>query len=92
MMHYLLFYTFVEGIAEKRKPYRDEHLALARAAHDRGDLVMAGALREPEDGAVLVFRTERPSAIEDFARSDPYVAHGLVTEWSVRPWDLGVGG
>ena len=53
---------------------------------------MAGALCEPADGAVLVFRTERPSAVEDFARSDPYVTRGLVTEWEVRPWDLGVGG
>ena len=29
---------------------------------------------------------------EDFARRDPYVANGLVTKWTVRPWAVVIGG
>jgi hypothetical protein len=29
--------------------------------------------------------------VERFAAADPYVVHGLVTAWSVRPWDVVIG-
>ena len=29
---------------------------------------------------------------EEFAKNDPYVKNGLITEWSVRPWTVVVGG
>ena len=54
--------------------------------HDRGELLMAGALAEPADRAVLIFRVDGRSAVEEFARGDPYVTSGLVTRWHVRPW------
>jgi hypothetical protein len=43
------------------------------------------------DGAVLLFRGESPAAAETFAASDPYVTHGLVTQWRVRAWATVVG-
>ena len=91
-MHYLLFYDFVADMAERRLPYRDAHLALARAAHGRGELIIAGAFAEPPNGAVLVFRGDNPAAVESFVANDPYVANGLVTAWRIRPWQVGVGG
>ena len=91
-MFYILFYKTVDDYIEKRAPYREEHLAYARAAHQRGALVMAGALAEPADGAVLVFKGEGPSVAEDFAKDDPYVKNGLITEWQVRPWTVVIGG
>ena len=91
-MFYILFYKTVDNYIEKRAPYREEHLAYARAAHQRGALVMAGALAEPADGAVLVFKGEGPSVAEDFAKDDPYVKNGLITEWQVRPWTVVIGG
>ena len=90
-MHYLLFYDVVADYVEHRKPLRAEHLAHARAAHARGELLLAGALAEPVDGAVLLFRGESPAVAEAFAKSDPYVTHGLVTRWRVRPWTVVVG-
>jgi len=53
---------------------------------------MAGAFANPVDGAALVFRAEGPSVVEDFARKDPYVTNGLVTNWRVREWTEGMGG
>jgi uncharacterized protein YciI len=90
-MHYLLLYDVVPDYVERRSVHRAEHLALARAAFDRGELVLGGALADPVDGAVLVFRGNSPAAAEEFARADPYVRHGLVTRWRVRAWSTVIG-
>ena len=90
-MVYILFYDYVENILERRAPYRAEHLAAAHAAHARGELVMAGALADPVDRAVLVFKVDDPQVIETFVRSDPYVLNGLVTSWQIRPWTVVIG-
>lgn len=91
-MFYILFYKTVEGYIEKRAPYREEHLSLANKARQDGSLYMAGALDEPADSAVLVFKADSAKVAEDFAKADPYVKNGLITEWQVRPWKVVVGG
>jgi uncharacterized protein YciI len=90
-LHYLLFYDVAADYVERRAALRSAHLAHARAAHARGELVLGGALSDPVDGAVLLFRGDSPSAAEAFAASDPYVTHGLVTGWKVRAWATVVG-
>jgi uncharacterized protein YciI len=90
-MHQLLLYDVVPNYVERRAAFRAEHLALAKAALDRGELVLGGALADPVDGAVLVFRGDSPAAAEAFARADPYVRNGLVTRWRVRAWNTVVG-
>lgn len=91
-MYYILFYETVPDYIDKRAPYREEHLQLAQEAYDRGEVVMAGALEDPADSAVLVFRGDDPGAAKAFARNDPYVKNGLIREWWVRPWNVVVGG
>ena len=91
MTHLLLEYTLADDYLERRTPLREEHLALARAAHERGDLLLAGALAEPADRAVLVWATADRSVVTAFAEQDPYVREGLVTSWTVRPWTVVVG-
>ena len=90
-MHYLLFYDVVDNYAEKRTPFRKDHLAHAKAATARGELVLAGALANPVDGTVLLFKGTSPAAAEAFAKADPYVINGLVTKWRVREWSTVVG-
>jgi uncharacterized protein YciI len=90
-MHYLLLYEVVPDYVERRVPFRAEHLALARAAFARGELVLGGALADPVDGAVLVFRGDSPAAAEAFAAADPYVRNGLVPRWRVRAWSTVIG-
>jgi len=90
-MHHILFYDVVENFTDKRTEFRAEHLAGVREAFERGDLVLAGALAEPTDGAVLVFRGPSPEVAERFARNDPYVRNGLVKAWRVRKWVTVVG-
>ncbi|WP_394843352.1 YciI family protein [Pendulispora brunnea] len=88
-MHFILFYDVVDDYVTKRVPYRPQHLDLARAAYDRGELVLAGALANPADGAVLVFRDAK--AAEAFVASDPYVKNGLVARWRIREWTTVIG-
>jgi len=90
-MHYLLFYEVGPEYLERRAAFRAEHLALAWQAHARGELVLGGALAEPVDCAILMFRGESPAAAERFAQADPYVRNGLVKSWRVRPWTTVVG-
>ena len=91
-MYYLLIYKTVDNYVEKRVPFRPEHLAYSDAAHARGELFMGGALGEPADSAILIFKTDSRAVVEDFAKSDPYVKAGLIKEWSVRPWTVAIGG
>ena len=90
-MHYLLIYDLVADYIERRAPLRAEHIALARAAETRGELILGGALASPPDGAVLLFRGDSPAAAEAFAAADPYVTNGLVTRWRVREWTTVIG-
>lgn len=90
-MHYLLIYDAVPDYVERRVPLRGAHLAHARAAMARGELVLGGAFADPVDGAVLLFVGESPAAAEAFANADPYVVGGLVARWRVREWTTVVG-
>lgn len=90
-MHYLLNYEFVPDYLERRKPLRSRHLELAWAAHERGELALAGALAGDPAGSVMLFNSDTPEAAERFAKSDPYVTEGIVTRWWVRPWNTVVG-
>jgi uncharacterized protein YciI len=88
---HLLFYDYVGDAMERRAPYREEHLRLARESLARGELVMGGAFAEPVDGALLLFETDDPAVVEAFVRRDPYVTGGVVTRWRIRPWTVVVG-
>jgi uncharacterized protein len=91
MKHFLLFYETAPDYLERRPRFRGEHLKLAWEAAERGEILVAGALADPPDGAVLMFRGDSKSVAEDFARADPYVRNGLVTRWHVREWTTVVG-
>lgn len=90
-MYFVLFYETVDGFIEKRKPFRASHLTHAQDAAERGHLLLAGALEEPADKAILLFQVETKSQVEAFAQNDPYVQQGLVKKWEVRPWRVMLG-
>jgi uncharacterized protein len=90
-MHYLMFCEVSDDYLERRGEFRAEHLRLAWEAHERGELVLAGALGDPVDGTLLMFRGDSPEVAERFAAADPYVRNGVVKRWHVRPWTTVVG-
>lgn len=92
MKHFLLLYTYAPDYLEKRTAVRPAHLELARASVARDELQLGGAV--PSDDppfGLLLFKAETAQVAEDFARADPYVANGTVTQWRVREWITVVG-
>jgi uncharacterized protein YciI len=89
MPHFILTYELAPDYLERRGQFRGEHLKLAWEAADQGALLLGGAVGDPPESAMLLF-TDRDAA-ETFAKSDPYVAQGLVKDWRVRPWTTVVG-
>ena len=90
-MHYLLMYDLSDDYLARRGEFRDAHLKLAWQAQERGEIIVAGALADPFDMAVLMFQGDSPEVAERFAKADPYVIHGLVTGYRVRQWNTVVG-
>jgi uncharacterized protein YciI len=88
MPYFALIYDVVDGFADKRTAFRADHLTLVNDAHTRGEIVMAGALGQPPQGALLIFQSDTAAAAERFARNDPYVLEGLVTQWRALPWHV----
>jgi uncharacterized protein len=91
MNYYVLFYDVVPDYLTRRAAYREEHLRLAQDAHRRGELLLGGALTDPADRALLVFRAADRSVVEKFVQSDPYVVNGVVTRWEIRSWAVVIG-
>ena len=90
-MYFILFYKTIDNYIERRVPYRNEHLDYAQKAYNNGSLIMAGALTDPVDCAILVFKGEGPEIAEEFAKNDPYVINGLIPEWHIRRWTIVIG-
>jgi len=89
-MHFLLIYELAPDYLARRSEFRTLHLGLAWAAHDRGELLLGGAL-DPADTSMLLFEGDSAVAAEAFAHADPYVQNGLVQRWTVRQWATVVG-
>ena len=89
-MHLVLEYALVDDYLERRAALREEHLGLAREAHQRGELLLAGALPDPCDRALLIWTAPR-EVVERFVSQDPYVRQGLVTGWTIRDWNVVIG-
>jgi hypothetical protein len=92
MNYWLLIYDLVDDYLDRREPLRAEHLALAKAAHVHGDLVMAGALADPYDQAVFAWKVADTEVVNRFVAHDPYVREGLVKSWRIRKWNVVIGG
>jgi uncharacterized protein YciI len=90
-VHYLLTYDLAHDYLERRGEFRDEHLRRAWEAQQNGELVLAGALDDPADSAVLLFDCKSAEPVLLFAATDPYVINGLVKSFQVRKWNTVVG-
>jgi uncharacterized protein len=89
--YFALLYHVVDDYVARRAALREEHLALAKESIARNELQLGGALGDPPDRALIVFRGADAGVAAAFAEADPYVRHGLVTRWEVIPWAVVVG-
>jgi uncharacterized protein YciI len=90
-MYYLLTYDLVEDYFQRRAEDGDEHIRFLWDAYDRKELILGGALLEPVDQGVYLFKGDSPAVAEQFAQRDSYVRRGFVKSWKVRPWMIVAG-
>ena len=75
--------TYVQGAAEKRGPFREEHLQRVGKLIDAGAVIVAGALADMS-ASLLVFDIEGEDAVRAVIESDIYWIKGIWTDYSVR--------
>ena len=85
-MEFVVTYRAVEDLLPLARQHGPAHLARLHEFRDRGLLLMAGTLDEPVNGDAMGVFTTREAA-EEFIAGDPFVRHGVVAEWTVRPWN-----
>ncbi|MGY5848813.1 YciI-like protein [Salegentibacter sp. F14] len=91
MPYYILKYKTIPTYLQEREKYRKEHLKLAKDYAKRGLLILAGAVEDPTDGAILIFKAESEKIVADFARKDPYVQNDLISKTEIRKWKVVIG-
>lgn len=87
----LLTLDYVDNMLDKRGPYREEHIAGSQKAFEEGKCAMAGALTDPVDTGVFVFKNVGKEYVENFVQNDAYYKAGLVKNHSIRSWMVVVG-
>ena len=62
---WILLFSAVEGILEKRTPYRPDHIAALQAGEASGKIALGGAFNEPADGAIFSSSFTRTSTRDE---------------------------
>lgn len=91
MNYYVLIYHLTDDYMERRSQFREEHLKLAKESNERGEMILAGAFSDPPDKALLIFKVDDKSVIENFVKNDPYLKNGLIKKWEIRAWTVVIG-
>lgn len=89
--YYSLHYQYVPDILEKRGPHREGHLAAARKQTEAGKLLIAGAVGDPVDGGLFIFKDVTKQEVEEFVKNDVYVTEKLVNGWTIQPFNAVAG-
>lgn len=85
MARFVLWGTYCSDALEKRKPYRDEHLAGLQQQQQAGTLVTLG----PTEGSTHVFgiyEAESRDQVEALVKNDIYWKQGIWTAVEIHAW------
>jgi uncharacterized protein YciI len=83
-MKIVCFYDMAADALSKVAAHFPAHRGRLDEFHARGVLVAAGPLGNPPEGAMAIFTTRE--AAEEFVKADPFVVHGLVSQWRLVEW------
>jgi uncharacterized protein len=87
-LQYVLHYQYVPDVLEKRGPYREQHLALAKELCLSGGPTAPLTSSVPPTGALFIFSDL--AAAQSFVDKDPYVDAGIVTEHRIEEWTVAI--
>jgi uncharacterized protein YciI len=83
-MTIVCFYEMAPDALAKVAAHFPAHRARLDAFQAQGELIAAGPLGDPPEGAMALFTTAE--AAEAFVAGDPFVTEGLVAHWRLVPW------
>eukprot|EP00545_Synedropsis_sp_CCMP1620_P014781 CAMPEP_0119015458 /NCGR_PEP_ID=MMETSP1176-20130426/11057_1 /TAXON_ID=265551 /ORGANISM="Synedropsis recta cf, Strain CCMP1620" /LENGTH=125 /DNA_ID=CAMNT_0006968753 /DNA_START=106 /DNA_END=483 /DNA_ORIENTATION=+ len=90
---YLLRYEYIPDVLEKRGPFREGHVSLAKEMVAAGKCLSGGPSgplgMEIPTGALFIFTDA--DAAKEYVANDPYVSGGIVTSHSIEEWNVVVG-
>ena len=89
---FVLQYHYVDNMLQKRDPFRAGHLAHADHHIEQGYLMAGGGFLPDIKRGMLLFRCDNREIVENFAKNDPFVKGGLVTNFEIHDWGILVGG
>ena len=96
-MWYAVMSEDYEGTLEKRLAARPDHVARLTALRDEGRLLVAGphpAVDSPDPGpagftgSLVVVDFDSLESAQAWANEDPYIAAGVYSNVSVKPFNL----
>ena len=84
-MKFVVFYESGGDVAANAPAHFPAHKAWYENFHRRGELLMIGTFANRQDGAMGIFTSR--AAAEEFVSGDPFVRHGVVSNWFIREWN-----
>jgi uncharacterized protein len=82
-MKYVVFYEIAPDAGDRLAELLPAHRARWQQRAEQGTLLAVGPFSD-RSGAMGVFTTHE--AAREYAEGDPFVLHGLVTNWYIREW------
>ena len=69
----------------KRPVYREAHLQRLEQWAQQGKVILAGPLTD-KTGSLIVVEADSIEEVQNFAKEDPYMVHGVFQEVTVHPF------
>ena len=71
--------------AVKRPVYREAHLQRLKQWAQQGKVILAGPLTD-KTGSLIIVEADSMEEVQNFAKEDPYMVHGVFQEITVHPF------
>ncbi len=84
---FLTRFKSMEEVRAKAPEAIAEHISRSNELRRRGKLLMAGAFRNDTEEPVTtmgVFYSREDA--EEYAKGDPFVLNGMVSQWHIKEW------
>lgn len=87
VLHFTTKFTSIDEVRAKAPDALAKHLSRSNELHKRDRVLMAGAIRNSPGEPIKTMSVfySRDDA-EEFAKGDPFLLIGMVTEWHIVEW------
>lgn len=81
---------YCPDVLEKRKPYREAHLAGLQAQKTEGTLITIGPTKDLTL-FVAIYEADCLETVEGLVTGDPYWQNGIWTDYEIKEWIQAIG-